>query len=68
MPTAFRARQNSRCSLCDMEINRGDLITRWQEGTVGWAHLVCAELRRSKAMIEAGETFRSHKPSTWRRR
>jgi hypothetical protein len=63
------ARFPGTCAVCDRGYAEGTRIRKTPDGK--WGHAACAAPRsafaRNKAMIEAGETFRSQKPSNWRR-
>lgn len=60
------ARYPSTCPVCENLIERGAPIGRAMSNE--WAHSACAMEDRQRALIASGETFRSRKPSDWRRR
>lgn len=65
----IRAQFGGTCPACMREYGRGEPV---RKVGLGWGHPKCApssaelEFARNKARIEAGETFRSRKPSDWR--
>lgn len=65
----IRAQFGGTCPACLREYGRGEPIRRVGQG---WGHPKCVpsgaelEFARNKACIEAGETFRSRKPSDWK--
>jgi hypothetical protein len=75
----MRAKYATTCPKCGKKVPIGELIEKIGEK---YGHQACAPKRRSslpskgsarrefernKARIEAGETFRGHKPSDWSR-
>jgi hypothetical protein len=70
---SVRAAYPGTCPACFKDYGKGEVITKVGES---WGHPDCAprqlsaaerEFERNKALIEIGETFRSRKPSDWRR-
>lgn len=70
---AVRAAYPGICPACFKDYDKGTVITKVGEN---WGHPGCAprqpsaaqrEFERNKARIDSGETFRSRKPSDWRR-
>lgn len=70
---SVRATSPGSCPACFKDYGKGTVITKVGES---WGHPGCAprqlsvvdrEFERNKARIESGETFRSRKPSDWRR-
>ncbi|MGW2050825.1 hypothetical protein ACWCPF_37480 [Streptomyces sp. NPDC001858] len=70
---SVRAAYPGTCPACFKDYDKGTVITKVGEN---WGHPGCAprqpsaaerEFERNKARIESGETFRSRKPSDWRR-
>ncbi|MEU6353172.1 hypothetical protein ABZ896_28250 [Streptomyces sp. NPDC047072] len=70
---SVRAAYPGTCPACLKDYDKGTVITKVGEN---WGHPGCAprqasaaerEFARNKARIESGETFRSRKPSDWRR-
>ncbi|MFD4874561.1 hypothetical protein ACFWOB_14525 [Streptomyces sp. NPDC058420] len=68
-----RAAYPGTCPSCFRDYDKGTVITKVGEN---WGHPGCAprepsaaerEFERNKARIDSGETFRSRKPSDWRR-
>lgn len=60
------ARFNGNCPLCDRRIYAGSPIA--QDSMGDWGHASCATNDLERDRILSGDTFRSRKPSTWRRR
>jgi hypothetical protein len=70
---SVRAAYPGTCPACFKDYGKGEVIMKVGES---WGHPGCAprqlsaaerEFERNKARIESGETFRSRKPSDWRR-
>lgn len=61
-----RAKFNGTCLLCERRILKGSPIGRDFLGT--WVHEACADSDAAKLNVASGETFRSRKPSPWKRR
>lgn len=68
-PGGVPAKFNGQCPLCPGRWAAGERIGKSADGT--WAHAACAsaerEFRRNQEAVLSGETFRSQKPSDWRR-
>lgn len=61
-----KAHFSSTCHLCERRIPKGSPIGKDIIGM--WVHLGCSEADHAKLAVASGETFRSRKPKTWKRR
>lgn len=62
----MKARRHSTCSICGKHVSPGSMIGKDHTGR--WGHYVCAADDLVRDQINSGETFRSQKRSTWKRR
>lgn len=60
----MKARFKNTCHMCTLDILPGSEIRKARSGK--FIHELCWEYAQAKQLINAGETFRSHKANEWR--